>query len=133
MTWDRFTKHYLHLSELDFALDISRMKFSDDFTKLPDRGRVYGKGHIDLYKSVASDLNNKKSFYVTKDDCLASIKLLHSFYLSDEKSSWVKLNKKIKSKRLGRPNEKISSLYIIGLATTIIITDIGLKEFLELS
>ncbi len=89
------------------------MKYSDDFTKLPDRGRVYGKGHIDLYKSVANDLNNKKRFYVTKDDCLASIKLLHSFYLSDEKSSWVKLNKKIKSKRLGRPNEKLSQLYRI--------------------
>ena len=31
MTWDRFTNYYLHLSELNFALDISRMKFSDDF------------------------------------------------------------------------------------------------------
>ena len=33
MTWDRFTKNYLHIGELDFALDISRMNYGDDFFK----------------------------------------------------------------------------------------------------
>lgn len=31
MTWERFSKHYLHIDKLGFALDISRMNFSDDF------------------------------------------------------------------------------------------------------
>ena len=33
MTWDRFTKNYLHIGELDFVLDISRMNYGDDFFK----------------------------------------------------------------------------------------------------
>lgn len=31
MSWEKFTKHYLSLPELDFALDISRIDFGDDF------------------------------------------------------------------------------------------------------
>ncbi len=31
MSWEKFTKHYLSIDELDFALDISRIDFSDDF------------------------------------------------------------------------------------------------------
>jgi len=31
MSWEKFTKHYLSLPELDFALDISRINFSEDF------------------------------------------------------------------------------------------------------
>lgn len=31
MSWEKFTKHYLSLSEIDFALDISRIDFGDDF------------------------------------------------------------------------------------------------------
>ena len=31
MTWERFTKHHLSINELDFAMDISRMNFSEDF------------------------------------------------------------------------------------------------------
>lgn len=31
MSWERFTKHYLSIDELDFALDISRIDFGDDF------------------------------------------------------------------------------------------------------
>ena len=29
--WDRFERHFLRYDDLDFALDISRMRFSDDF------------------------------------------------------------------------------------------------------
>ena len=88
-------------------------KFSDDFTKLPDRGRVYGKGHIELYKDIVKDLVKGKAFYIDKDDCYSSINLLHAFYASDEKSKWIKLSSKTKSKRLGSINEKISKLYRI--------------------
>ncbi|TVP75289.1 MAG: glucose-6-phosphate isomerase [Puniceicoccaceae bacterium] len=31
MSWQRFTKHHLSIDELDFALDISRIDFGDDF------------------------------------------------------------------------------------------------------
>jgi glucose-6-phosphate isomerase len=31
MSWEKFTKHYLSIEELDFALDISRVDFDDDF------------------------------------------------------------------------------------------------------
>ena len=31
MSWEKFTKHYLSIDELDFALDISRIDFGDDF------------------------------------------------------------------------------------------------------
>jgi glucose-6-phosphate isomerase len=31
MSWDRFKQHYLHLEELGFALDISRIDFPDDY------------------------------------------------------------------------------------------------------
>ena len=31
MSWENFTKHYLNIDELDFALDISRIDFGDDF------------------------------------------------------------------------------------------------------
>ena len=31
MSWEKFTKHYLSLPELNFALDVSRIDFGDDF------------------------------------------------------------------------------------------------------
>jgi glucose-6-phosphate isomerase len=31
MSWERFKKHYLNINELDFALDVSRIDFGDDF------------------------------------------------------------------------------------------------------
>ena len=31
MSWERFTKHYLELNELDFAIDISRIDFDEGF------------------------------------------------------------------------------------------------------
>ncbi len=86
-------------------------KYSDDFSKLPDRGRVYGKGHIELYKDVVKDLVKGQPFYIGKQDCYSSIKLLHSFYSSDEKSEWVDLKKSLKSRRLGQKNNDISKLY----------------------
>ncbi|MBT3468091.1 MAG: glucose-6-phosphate isomerase, partial [Opitutae bacterium] len=31
MNWERFKKHYLEIDEIGFAIDISRMRFRDDF------------------------------------------------------------------------------------------------------
>ena len=47
--------------------------------------------------------------------------------------SYSSLSVALEHKALATLIKKTSSLYIIGLETTIIITDIGLKEFLELS
>ncbi|GHB95538.1 glucose-6-phosphate isomerase [Cerasicoccus arenae] len=34
MSWDRFKQHYLFIETLDFALDISRMDFADDYLEV---------------------------------------------------------------------------------------------------
>lgn len=31
MSWNRFKQHYLNINELDFAIDISRINFGDNF------------------------------------------------------------------------------------------------------
>ena len=78
-------------------------KYSDDFSKLPDRGRVYGRGHFDFYKDIIRDFNGKK-FPVSFKDCLSSINLLNAHYVSNEKDKRVNLsnNININSKYLGK-------------------------------
>ena len=68
-------------------------KYSDDFSKLPDRGRVYGRGHFDFYKDIIRDFNGKK-FPVSFKDCLSSINLLNN-YVSNEKDKRVNLSNNI--------------------------------------
>ena len=48
---------------------------------------------------------------VPRDDCLATLRLLHAFYRSDETGGWVETDSTEQSARLGRPNEEISNLY----------------------
>jgi UDP-N-acetyl-2-amino-2-deoxyglucuronate dehydrogenase len=51
---------------------------------------------------------------VTREDCLATLRLLHAFYRSDEAGGgWVAVDSPEQSTRLGRPNEAISNLYRI--------------------
>lgn len=89
-------------------------KYSDDFSKLPDRGRVYGRGHFDFYKDIVNDFNGKK-FPITYSDCLSSINILSAHYASHETGKEIKIGKKeiINSKNLGKKNKKISDLYRI--------------------
>jgi len=87
--------------------------FSDDFSTLPDRGKVYGTGHIEFYNDIEKYFNNNIPFPVNESDCLSSIKLLHAFYCSSEKENWVKIKDSLESKRLGEKNEEISNLYRI--------------------
>ena len=86
---------------------------SDDFSDLNERGRVYGRGHLNFYKDVVNDLNNQISFPINKEDCRKTIALLHSFYLSAEEQKWVKVNENKFSKYLGKENSTISDLYRI--------------------
>ena len=87
------------------------IKFSDDFSDLPDRGKVYGRGHTDMYSDISKSLHNISDFPVTEEDCFNTISLLHSFYVSDELKSSVDLKDNLQSKRLGIENNKISNLY----------------------
>lgn len=79
---------------------------SEDFS-----GCVYGSGHEKIYQEIQTCVVEGKPFSVTRKDALNSLRLLHAFYRSDEKNSWVDVEVDEDSKRLGQPNEKISNLY----------------------
>lgn len=89
------------------------INYSDDFTDLPDRGRVYGRGHKHMYLDIAKFFFDGVPYPVSREDCRNTIELLHSFYRSDEIGNWVKVEHSVQSERLGRPNEEISNLYRI--------------------
>ena len=88
-------------------------KYSDDFLDLPDRGKVYGRGHNKMYEDIAKFFIDGKPYPVSKQDCNATIKLLHAFYRSDEIRNWITIEDDNYSDRLGKVNENISSLYRI--------------------
>ncbi|MEC8219450.1 MAG: glucose-6-phosphate isomerase, partial [Verrucomicrobiota bacterium] len=95
MSWENFTKHYLNIDELDFALDISRIDFDDDFLSEmepkmqsaflamadleagaianPDEGRMVG--HYWLRNSA---LAPQAELTKEIEDCLAQIKQIAS-------------------------------------------------------
>ena len=81
---------------------------SEDFSKTIG---VYGNGHNEMYKDISASMLSNVKFPVTKTECFNTLKLLNSFYLSDEKSNWVNVSDKKLSSRLGRSNDKISALY----------------------
>jgi UDP-N-acetyl-2-amino-2-deoxyglucuronate dehydrogenase len=85
--------------------------FSDDFSDLPDRGRVYGRGHAAMYRDISSFFIDQSPYPVSIEDCESTLGLLHSFYSSDEIGGWVNVKEKISSTRLGRMNDSISELY----------------------
>ena len=64
-----------------------------------------------MYFDIKSDLEKKRKYPVQSKDCINTIKLLNSFYVSDELNKSVNVLKSKNSKRLGRKNEKISKLY----------------------
>ena len=95
MSWENFTKHYLNIDELDFALDISRIDFGDDFLSEmepkmqsaflamadleagaianPDEGRMVG--HYWLRNSA---LAPQAELTTEIENCLAQIKQIAS-------------------------------------------------------
>ena len=85
--------------------------YSDDFSDLPDRGRVYGRGHKLMYKDIENHLFKKIQYPITKNDCFNTISLLHSFYVSNEKSEKIFLEDNLQSVRIGERNDSISNLY----------------------
>ncbi len=76
--------------------------------KIPD---AYGFGHTAVYRDLIAHLTQGRTYPVSRQDCLNSLKLLHAFYRSDEAGGWVEVDSAEQSARLGRPNETVAALY----------------------
>jgi len=79
---------------------------SEDFSRC-----VYGFGHENLYRDISATFHQEHSQPISREDCLATIRLLHAFYRSDEVGGWVSTADHPVSERLGRSNEEISQIY----------------------
>ena len=80
---------------------------SEDFSDC-----VYGNGHAKMYQDIASHFGAETPYPVTREDALATLRLLHAFYRSDEADgAFVEVNSEEQSVRLGRANEDVSNLY----------------------
>jgi predicted dehydrogenase len=79
---------------------------SEDFSRC-----VYGFGHETMYRDIASHFHARAPYPVARDDALATLKLLHAFYRSDEAGGWVEVDSPASSARLGRVGEDIARLY----------------------
>jgi UDP-N-acetyl-2-amino-2-deoxyglucuronate dehydrogenase len=79
---------------------------SEDFS-----GNVYGHGHVKLYEEIVAFLDGGQPFSVSYEDALSTIQLLNSFYVSDERQSWVDVASAGDSARLGVVDEKLANLY----------------------
>ncbi len=103
------------VNKLDvFSPDPGQCKlFSDDFMDLQDRGKVYGRGHSEFYQDVCKVLFGENIFPIIKEDCMNTISLLHSFYLSAEEKKWINVKERKFSSFLGIENNQISDLYRI--------------------
>lgn len=82
--------------------------YSEDFS-----GNVYGYGHTKIYSEVLMHLNRVKKYSVKNMDALATIQLLNSFYLADEKECWVDVKSAGNSERLGRVDDRLAGIYRI--------------------
>lgn len=79
---------------------------SEDFS-----GNVYGHGHVKLYEEIRAAMMKQRPFPVDYRDTLATIRLLNSFYISDETGTWVDVAGAGDSARLGRPDDELANLY----------------------
>jgi predicted dehydrogenase len=80
--------------------------WSEDFS-----GNVYGHGHGAMYGDIAATLHRGVPYPVDRNDCLRSLRLLHSFYRSDESGGWVDVDSEDESTRLGKRDETLAGLY----------------------
>ncbi|CAA7621799.1 Gfo/Idh/MocA family protein [Magnetospirillum sp. UT-4] len=84
----------------------------EDFKGIQGQGAVYGYGHAAMYDDIAASLRHGTPYPVSRDDCMATLKLLHAFYRSDEAGgAAVRVDAPEQSVRLGRPDPVLSDLY----------------------
>lgn len=81
-------------------------EWSEDFS-----GNVYGHGHAAMYADIAATLHRGIAYPVDRLDCLGSLRLLHSFYRSDESGMSVEVDSENESNRLGKPDDELARLY----------------------
>jgi len=80
---------------------------SEDFS-----GCIYGHGHEQLYREIAGFYKNGEAFSVSRNDALATIRLLNAFYVSDEhESEWTSVESAGDSSCLGREDDALANLY----------------------
>jgi UDP-N-acetyl-2-amino-2-deoxyglucuronate dehydrogenase len=79
---------------------------SEDFS-----GNVYGHGHYKIYQEIVDFVQKGTPYSAPYQDALSTIKLLNSFYVSDERKSWVDVDSVGDSARLGRRDEALADLY----------------------
>lgn len=84
---------------------------SEDFVGIKGHGAVYGFGHFAMYRDIVAHLVDGTAYPVSYEDALATLRLLHGFYRSDEAGNWITLGGTEESIRLGRPDDAISDLY----------------------
>lgn len=84
---------------------------SEDFVGIKGHGAVYGFGHSEMYGDIVKHFAGDQPYPVSREDCIATLKLLHAFYRSDEAGDWVDVDSPDQSGRLGRINEDVSNLY----------------------
>ena len=82
------------------------VEHSEDFS-----GNIYGHGHSHMYKDISAFFNQDIPYPVERNDCLNTIKLLHSFYCADETGTWVDVASDNESARLGRADESLADIY----------------------
>jgi UDP-N-acetyl-2-amino-2-deoxyglucuronate dehydrogenase len=79
---------------------------SEDFS-----GNVYGFGHVKLYEEIVASLAEARTFSVTYQDTLATIRLLNALYVAHESRSWVDVAVAGDSAWLGRSDESLADRY----------------------
>ena len=79
---------------------------SEDFS-----GNVYGLGHRKIYQAIVDHFEGRSQFPVTHGDTLKTIKLLNSFYVSDECQTWVNVDTAGDSARLGAEDQGLANIY----------------------
>ena len=79
---------------------------SEDFSRC-----VYGFGHEKLYQEISAFFHQGTPFSVGQDDALRTIRLLDAFYRSTECGGWADVSAAQESRHLGRPDERLATLY----------------------
>lgn len=88
------------------SMDEEKKNNSEDFSSC-----VYGNGHNMLYADIVKHLNGTQVYPVSKEDAYKSISLLHSFYVANETSTYVKPSEGRESIKLGMENAVLAKLY----------------------
>lgn len=79
-----------------------------DSEEFPD---AYGFGHWPFFRDVVADLRSGRPHPISIDEGARAIRLLNAIYRSAEDRREVRLEEGAVSRRLGRPDPRLTSLY----------------------